>query len=403
MKAAKTIERQDWMRSEAAQKLMAVLNAGTPEDEPLALFVGGCVRNTLLGAEVRDLDIATKLRPAVVQELCEETGIRVVPTGLDHGTVTAVIDGQGFEVTTLRKDVETDGRRAVVAFSENWEEDAMRRDFTMNTLLCDGEGRVYDPLGRGLTDLEAGQVVFVGEPAQRIAEDVLRILRFFRFHAYYGHGEADAQALQACRDAAHLIPQLSRERITQEFEKILLGPEPHKTLDLMFSCNVLAEFSNVDLQVFERFCDLQAQTGHVDLNARLYFFRAFGEFDQLLCLSKAQGRFFQALDQALQKADFGSDHAVKVMMYYYGRNVALQVYLYWLAQNDAEAEQSILATLDKWPIPTLPVTGHNMVEAGVPHGPAVGDKLRAIETAWIADGFAQKSAAELLSEYEDLL
>ena len=228
---AKTIPAQPWMISPAARRIMRILNGGAAE--PLALFVGGCVRNALAGEAVTDIDIATRLTPPEVMERCAAADIRAIPTGIDHGTVTAVVDGAPFEITTLRRDVETDGRHAVVAFSQDWREDAQRRDFTMNTLLADSGGHVYDPTGQGISDLAAGRVVFVGDPAQRIAEDYLRILRFFRFHARYGKGAPDAAALAACAAAADRIATLSRERISQEFFRILAAENPAPILRLM--------------------------------------------------------------------------------------------------------------------------------------------------------------------------
>ncbi|MCD8566697.1 MAG: hypothetical protein LRY36_02075 [Alphaproteobacteria bacterium] len=177
MKPATTIPVQPWMISSETRAVIGPLNQNASEIR--ALFVGGCVRNALLGIDVGDIDIATKLRPDEVVDILGKAGVKTVPTGIDHGTVTAVVNGIPYEITTLRRDVETDGRRAVVAFADNWEEDAQRRDFTMNTLLADEAGTIYDPTGQGLSDLKARRVVFVGDPAQRIAEDVLRTLRFF--------------------------------------------------------------------------------------------------------------------------------------------------------------------------------------------------------------------------------
>ena len=238
MKPAKHVEVPSWVTAQETQDIMRALNTGAV---PGALFVGGCVRNLLLSRPVTDIDIATTHKPAESQALLEAAGIKVIPTGIDHGTVTAVIGQRSFEVTSLRRDVETDGRRAVVAFTTDWLEDAQRRDFTMNTLLMGSDGAVYDPLGRGLTDLEAGRVIFVGEAGARIAEDLLRILRFFRFHAYYGSGAPDTAALQACQNAAGSIAELSRERVTQEFFKILEAPGAGDVLALMLEHDVLRD------------------------------------------------------------------------------------------------------------------------------------------------------------------
>ena len=221
------------MKASETRAVMEALGRGD------ALFVGGCVRNALLGQPVDDIDIVSILRPDEVTKKLEAVGIKVIPTGIDHGTVTAVASGKPFEITTLRKDVETDGRHAVIEFSTDWAEDARRRDFTMNTLLMDLEGNIYDPLGCGLEDLRARRVVFVGDPRERIAEDHLRILRYFRFHALYSAGLPDKKALSACRAASDKIAGLSKERITQEFFKILSVDNQAEILALMFDNGIL--------------------------------------------------------------------------------------------------------------------------------------------------------------------
>lgn len=200
-------------------------------------LVGGAVRNALLDAPVEDLDLATDAPPDRVSELARAAGLKPVPTGIDHGTVTVVSGGRGFEVTTLRRDVETDGRHAVVAFSDDLAQDAQRRDFTMNALYADRAGAVIDPVG-GLDDLRARRLRFVGDPAQRIAEDYLRILRFFRFLAWYGR-DADAAAVAACRDLRNGLDRISRERIGQELRKLLTAPDPVPAVRLMQDTGVL--------------------------------------------------------------------------------------------------------------------------------------------------------------------
>ena len=219
LKPALKIDPPEWMRDPGVLRVMDLLNG--KEEDVQALFVGGCVRNTLMRRDVEDIDIATKLTPDQVIEICNQAQVKVVPTGMKHGTVTIVIEGKPFEVTTLRHDVNTDGRHAEVAFTNSWHEDIKRRDFTVNSLLADLSGNIYDLIERGIEDLQTGKVIFVGNPAKRIAEDYLRILRFFRFHAHYGQGEPDKKALEACFAAADKIESLSKERITQEFLKIL--------------------------------------------------------------------------------------------------------------------------------------------------------------------------------------
>ena len=227
----------DWLKQPGTQALCGALEAAGHR----ALFVGGCVRNALLGVPVADVDIATDARPETVTRLAEAAGLRVVPTGIEHGTVTVIAGGVAHEVTTFRRDVETDGRRAVVAFAQDVAEDAARRDFTMNALYADLRGDVLDPLG-GLPDLVARRLRFVGDAHQRIREDYLRILRFFRFHAHYGDpGEGmDAEALAASAELAEGVDGLSRERIGSEIRKLLAAPDPAPAVAAMAQAGVLA-------------------------------------------------------------------------------------------------------------------------------------------------------------------
>jgi len=227
----------DWLAQPGTQALCGALEAAGYR----ALFVGGCVRNALLGVSVADVDIATDARPETVTRLAEAAGLRVVPTGIEHGTVTVIAGGVPHEVTTFRRDVETDGRRAVVAYAQDVAEDAARRDFTMNALYADLRGNVIDPLG-GLPDLVARRLRFVGDAHQRIREDYLRILRFFRFHAHYGDpGQGmDAEALAASAELAEGVDGLSRERIGSEIRKLLAAPDPAPAVAAMAQAGVLA-------------------------------------------------------------------------------------------------------------------------------------------------------------------
>ena len=227
-----------WLTAAATRKVMAALEAeGGPD---VARFVGGCVRNSLMGRAVDDVDIATRLEPQAVMAALKAAGLKAVPTGLDHGTVTAVAEAQPFEITTLRRDVTTDGRRATVAFTTDWAEDAGRRDFHINALYADGEGRVFDPTGHGLADIAARRVAFVGDAGRRIREDRLRILRFFRFHAWYGAGDPDAAGLAACVEEAGGLGELSAERVSKELLKLLAAPNPVPTVEVMAHTGVLA-------------------------------------------------------------------------------------------------------------------------------------------------------------------
>ncbi len=236
MKPVLTLPLQPFFGEAGLRTIMDALGAGN------ALMVGGAVRAAILGEALGDIDIATIFTPDVVAGRLEAVGLKVVPTGIEHGTVTAVADSKGYEITTLRRDVETDGRRAVVAYTTDWAEDAQRRDFTMNTLLMDLEGHVFDPTGQGVADLKAGLVRFVGDADTRIAEDALRILRFFRFHARYGKASPDMEGLRACAVAARNIENLSRERVTHEIERMLPLPQAGSAITAMQSVGIMSDF-----------------------------------------------------------------------------------------------------------------------------------------------------------------
>jgi poly(A) polymerase len=229
------ISPQPWLTAPQTRRVMTALNAGGRQ----ARFVGGCVRDGILNRPVRDVDIATPDDPAQVMRLLEQAGIKAIPSGIEHGTVTAVVDGQHFEITTLRRDEKTDGRHAVVAFTDDWHEDASRRDFTINSMSADIDGNVWDPFD-GLADLGIGAVRFIGNPEQRIEEDVLRLLRFFRFHAHYGRGPLDDHGMAACRKLAGRLVELSAERVAAEVLRLLEAPDPVPVLLVMRAEGILA-------------------------------------------------------------------------------------------------------------------------------------------------------------------
>ena len=257
----KRLALQPWMHAPATEAVIAALTAGGAE----VRFVGGCVRDALLGRPVTDIDIATPDEPKRVIELLEAAGLKAVPTGIEHGTVTAVALHQPFEVTTLRRDVETYGRRAKVAFTDDWTADASRRDFTFNSMSCAPDGRLHDPFG-GAADLEARRVRFVGDAEARIREDVLRLLRFFRFYAHYGAPPPDAEALAAVRIMAALLPTLAGERVAAETFKLLAAPDPAPVLVLMRDSGVLPHFLP-EAQRLERLGHLTAIEGSLSLGA----------------------------------------------------------------------------------------------------------------------------------------
>jgi len=396
LRPAKQIENQPWMQTSQAQKIFGVLQGNIPEEEPQALFVGGCVRNALMGRDVEDIDIATVLAPEIVTALLEKNGVKVIPTGIDHGTVTAVCDDRVFEITTLRRDDETDGRRAVVSFTQDWIEDAKRRDFTMNTLLADCSGHIYDPLGQGVDDLEAGQIRFVGVAAKRIEEDCLRILRFFRFHALYGQGNFDQEALQACEKAADKIAELSRERISQEFFKIMISDKPVEILDVMFAHGVLKgfDFENYDADFLKHFCMFQSRYGLTALPARVFVmaglnFENIKAMENYVIFPKVFLKDMQAIDGVLTLEDLSCEQAVKVSIYKYGRSLTAQGLMIELAGDRVMNgyAPTALEIVQNWDIPMFPLSGTDLQEAGITPGPAMGETLSRIESWWIEQGF----------------
>lgn len=352
-------------------------------------FVGGFVRNALLEQPVSDPDMATIHTPDEVTKRLVSAGITIVPTGIEHGTVTAVVDGKPFEITTLRRDVKTDGRHAVVAFSTDWAEDARRRDFTMNTLLADLDGNVFDPLGRGIADLKAGRVVFVGEPAQRIAEDYLRILRFYRFQALYGRGFPDAAAIDACQQAAAKISTLSRERITQEMRKIIAIDDPAGILETMRAGEIMPELFHPAYrpESMKALSRLQREHDALMVEARLYILSGGDEnhraaLDKYLLFSKEQAKNLAALFIAV-----AMPCGVKERLYRFGRVIALQSILIMAAMEDVVPDVEILDLLFNWKIPVMPVNGDDVRAGGIVPGPAMGEILRDVEKWWIGESF----------------
>lgn len=394
MTPALTIALPSPLISPATRGLMALLNRGAQDGAPQALFVGGCVRNAVRGEDCGDIDIATLLTPNLVMDILSAAAIRVIPTGIEHGTVTALHDGQPYEITTLRRDVATDGRRAVVAFSTDWAEDAARRDFTLNTLLADADGRIYDPLGTGLADARAGRVVFVGDPARRVAEDYLRILRFFRFHARYGAGAPDAAGLAACAVAAARLATLSRERVTDEFLKILAVDNIVDTLRLMFTHNILGQFPHKDYQekVLNDLVSLQKGTGWRAVLPRLAVLAGrddahLGTLSQYIVLSNEKWDELGVYTGAARAVP--GVRETKYWIYRHGPARARQLALLNLAAAGRVAlTPDIVELLSVWQAPRLPVNGADAMAAGIAQGPVIGKVLHEIETWWIENDFA---------------
>lgn len=368
-----------WLEDRAAQTLLGALEAESYQ----AYFVGGCVRNALLGLPVKDLDVATSARPEVVIKLAKELGFKPVPTGLEHGTVTVVGKGSVLEVTTFRKDIETDGRHAVVAFSDRLEDDAARRDFRMNALYADRSGTVTDPTG-GVADIEARKICFVGAPDQRIREDYLRIVRLFRFAAQLGYGAEgiDPLAAQAAARLSYGLRHVSIERQTSEILKLLGADELMATLSLMQETGVLARIlTGVSLPVLQRFVDFGESEPVARLAALLVF---SGEMP--LRLSKKEQRLFDALRSFAWSTQSGEELAYQTDALTARKAVFLRAALVGgvadVSGLEAAAEQHFpLAAKD------------------LPHlsGKALGDALKHAEKVWIASGFTL-SKEQLLDE-----
>jgi poly(A) polymerase len=372
------LDPQHFLKRAGIKRLLKALDAknGT------ARFVGGAVRDLLLEVPHDDLDLATTLRPDEVTRRLEAAGIKAVPTGIEHGTITAVSSGTVVEVTTLRSDVSTDGRRATVAFTEDWRQDAGRRDFTINALYADPfTGELFDYFG-GLEDLQSRTVRFIGDPLQRIAEDHLRILRYFRFHARYGHGEPDPDALKACTDRANDLMALSRERIAGELLKLLSLPDPTPTVRLMQERGlfepVVPEVTGV-----ERLAALvAAERGAGIAPDPLRRLAALLPPDpptaervaaRLKLSNKARKRLASAADIRLRESIHG-------LAYRLGTEGAVDRLL--LASRSADA-----AEIARWTPPRLPIGGRELMARGIDEGPEVAKTLKRIEDAWEKAGF----------------
>jgi poly(A) polymerase len=398
---------QPWL---AAPETRAVVDALT-RDGGQARFVGGCVRDALLGRPVKDIDLATSDPPEAAMQRLQRAGIRVIPTGIEHGTVTAVIGDRHFEITTLRHDVETFGRRARVAFTDDWDADAARRDFTINALSADPDGTVHDPFD-GIADLEAGRVRFVGEPEARIREDVLRLLRFFRFHAWYGSGEPDAAALAACSRLAELLPTLSGERVAAELLRLLLAPDPASAVALMRAHGVLQpilpELTRVDrLRVLVL---IEDERGERDAVRRLAALLPPSQADALavaarLKLSNADRDRIAALDAPpVALTPPPDERAQRRALRRYGATLFRDLVLLDWADSPGTAprHRALLAAADAWTPVALPVKGQDVLKQGVAAGPAVGELLAEIERWW-EEGDYRATREDCLSKLRALI
>lgn len=382
-----SVKGQPWLESQATQAVMRALEAAGGAG--CARFVGGCVRNSLLGQPVDDIDIATRLRPDQTIAALKAAGLKAVPTGVEHGTVTGVSERRPYEITTLRRDVETDGRRAVVAFTEDWAEDAARRDFRLNALYADAAGTVFDPTGGGLEDAAAGRIVFVGEAETRIREDYLRILRFFRFYAWYGRGEPDAVGLAACAALKDGMAQLSAERVSKELLKLLAAPDPRAAVRAMAETGVLAQVlpQAQPLTLFEAMCDL-TDDPVMRLSALLPAdAAAVTEIAGGLRLSNAvRDRLAAMVADRPAVSPTMSDAASRAAIYRLGRRAFEDLLMRAEAAGGGDGAR-LQALAADWTPPRMPVGGRDLARLGLKPGPETGRLLKAFEDGWVADDF----------------
>ena len=382
-------EQHHWMH---APETLAVLAALVE-----ARFVGGAVRNAILGVAVADIDIAVPMPPNEAVTRLSAAGIRTIPTGIDHGTVTAVAGHHVFEVTSLRRDIDTDGRHATIAFTEDWAEDAARRDFTINALYATADGEIFD-YDTGVEDLIAGRVRFIGDAAMRIAEDHLRILRLFRFHAWYGKGDIDEPGLRASAAAKDKLATLSAERVAKEMLRLLEALRPAPVLRIMAATGILSLVlpGELDMARLERLCEQDAENQvEPDAILRLAALLPAGEGDSVAerwkLSNAARARLVAALADGERIASHLKAPDVRRLLYKLGPDLFRdRVRLAWAVapkSQPALAWRMLLAMADSWDRPHFPLTGRDVMAAGVPEGTGVGKVLAALEAEWAQSDF----------------
>jgi poly(A) polymerase len=395
-----------WLKHGEVARLLALLDRDGEE----ARVVGGAVRNTLLHLPVGEIDVATTALPEEVMRRVEVAGWKAIPTGIEHGTVTVVIDGKPFEVTTLRRDIETYGRKAKVVFGRDWTEDAQRRDFTINALSAAADGKVYDYVG-GIADIAARRVRFIGDAEKRIAEDYLRILRFFRFHAWYGEGAPDAAGLHACIRARAGLEMLSRERVRMELLKLLLAPHATPTLAVMAETGLLGTvLGGVPLLAsFENMAKVEAASGlEASSIRRLGALGVTVKEDaerlvQRLRLSNAEGERLLALEHWPQLSPARGEKAARAQLYHLGPQAFADCVLLAWSRSDAgvmnQAWRELASLPQRWTAPDFPLEAADFIRRGIAAGPALGATLRAAEQAWIAADFpADRAVIEAIAD-----
>jgi poly(A) polymerase len=383
---------QPWMTAPATSAVIAALSAGGSE----VRFVGGCVRDAILGrAPGGDIDIATPDSPERVIHLLEAAGLKAVPTGIDHGTVTAIAHRTPFEVTTLRRDVETNGRWAKVAFTDDWTADAARRDFTFNALSCSPTGRLYDPFG-GIADLKARRVRFVGKAGDRIKEDVLRLLRFFRFYAHFGAPPPDAEAIAAVEALAPLLPTLSGERIAAETLKLLTAADPAGVMRLMGEHRVLIHFLPEAERVdrLARLVEIERSLGLPPAASRRLAASLAGEaaaraVAQRLRLSNAlRERIASALTEPLPWPHLNGQQRRALRYGLSAEGYRDRCLIAWAERGGTELEWRDVFAVADWVPPVFPLRAQDALDRGASPGPALGQLMAGLEQWWIDNDFA---------------
>jgi len=403
-----------WLRRAETRAVFDAIEAGGHA----VRAVGGTVRDTLCGREVTDIDLATTALPEEVLRLGEAAGLRVVPTGLEHGTVTIIAGGIAHEVTTLRRDVETYGRRARVAFTTDWRADAGRRDFTMNALYCDRDGTIFDPLG-GYTDLVAGRVRFIGDADARVAEDTLRILRFFRFHGEYGRGAIDAIGLAASFRGRRGLATLSRERVGGEFNRLLAAPGAPAVVATMAEHGLLAATLPIvpRLRLFAGLCAIErAEALGPDPLRRLAALAlhsgdGVARLVEYLRLSNAQATRLAAIPPVSRAIHSETAPAeARRLSFVHGRTAFIDgLLLAWAGDtgvstdvNRTDAWRALLRLGETWSPPAFPLAGRDLLALGLAPGPEVGKLLKYLCDTWIADDFVPDRRA-LMKQAEELI
>lgn len=387
----------NFLKDKLCMKIFSLLN----EKEDTARFVGGCVRDSIIGLKTNDIDIATKLNPEDVVKILGSESIKVIPTGIDHGTVSVFSKDFNFEITTLRSDISTDGRHAEVIFSDSWEEDSLRRDFTINSIYLKQNGELYDP-HNGIQNLKDKKIIFIGNPDERINEDYLRILRFFRFNAFYGNNnlKLSSDSIKACTKNKNKIKKLSSERVQNEFFKILNSSDPYFIVSIMRKIEILDLLfeHKVETKIFKkllliekensfsknhilRFASLALKNKKINAN-NLQMFNFSKKERKELCLLTNQE--FE-IHNKLNKSD------IKKILYSIDRKTLKDMAkLSWALSNNRVTNKNwknVLSQIDKVAIPIFPLKAKDILDYGLEEGPIIGEILKKVEQDWIDSNF----------------